>query len=512
MRFRPYRTGRVPGSRPRGVVAAALTATVTATVTATALALAAPPAAAAGSTVYLDCSRASNGSGTQSSPYNSLAAVNARTFHPGDTLALAAGTTCTGTLAPHGSGTSAAPITIGPYGSGAAPVINGGGSENALSLTDQDHWTIGAIELTNPASSLAQREGLLIRSTDGTTHTGFDIDGLIVDRVAGQTNKSTQASAFSNSACIRAGAENAGSRLDDVHVHNTRVSNCGGGGIKVRVGASASASTLGSGMHIDHNTVSAVGGDGIIASWGESPMVEYNTAANLGKGVYPWTGGNFAGIWVLGDHNPTIQHNVVYGSVMSAYDSEAFDCDWGNTGTCLFQYNYSHDNAGGLFLNCDGCGTSGGPTEVFRYNIAQNDCRMISNGNAATLLFYDNVVYCPDKKLSVAVPANSTMENNIWVGTTDSRLPTGSGIHWLWNMYQGVPMPTNNGIPGDPHFVAPGTGGDTLDSVGGYRLTSASPGLHNGGVLSSNGGRDFWGNAVSATAKPNRGAYNGPGL
>lgn len=509
MRFRPYGTGRVPGSRTRATVGTALTAAATAAVTVAALAVAVPPATAAGSTVYLDCSRSTDGTGTQTSPYNSPADVNALTFHPGDTLALASGTTCTGTLAPRGSGTATAPITIAPYGTGPAPVVDGNGNENALSLTNQDHWTIKAIELTDPASSLAQREGLLIRSTDGTTHTGFDVDGLIVDAVAGQTDKPTQATQFANSACIRTGAENAGSRLDGVHVHNTRVSNCGGGGIKIRVGSSG---TLGSGLHVDHNTVSAVGGDGVIASWAESPLVEYNTAARLGTGTYPWTGGNFAGIWVLGDHDPTVQHNVVYGSIMSAYDSEAFDCDWGNTGTCLFQYNYSHDNAGGLFLNCDGCGTSGAPTEVVRYNIAQNDCRMISNGNAAKLLFYNNVVYCPNTRFAVNVPTTSTMENNIWVGTSDSTLPTGSGIQWLWNMFQGVPRPTANGITGDPGLVAPGTGGDTLDSVDGYRLTSASPGLANGGVVSANGGQDYWGNPVSSTAKPNRGAYNGPGV
>jgi hypothetical protein len=510
MRFRHHGTAPVPAPRPRGAAAATLAAAATAVATVAALALtAAAPARAAATTTYLDCSRAAAGDGSQASPYNSLAPVDAHTFQPGDTLAIAAGTTCTGTLAPRGSGTAAAPITIAPYGTGPAPVIDAAGAENALALTDQDHWTIGAIKLTDPAPSLAQREGLLIRSTDGTTHTGFDIDGLIVDDVAGQTDKATQAAQFSNSACIRTGAENAGSRLDGVHVHNTKVADCGGGGIKVRVG---SAGTLGAGVHIDHNTITAVGGDGIIASYGEAPMIEYNTAASLGTGTHPWTGGNFAGIWVLGDHNPTVQHNVVYGSVMSAYDSEAFDCDWGNTGTCLFQYNYSHDNAGGLFLNCDGCGTSGAPTEVFRYNIAQNDCRMISNGNAAKLLFYNNVVYCPNHTLSVAVPSTSTMENNIWVGTADSALPTGSGIQWLWNMYQGVPMPTSNGIPGDPGFVSPGTGGNTLSTVGGYMLRSTSPGLGNGGVVSANGGRDFWGNGVSSTTKPNRGAYNGPGL
>ncbi|MEW2292923.1 right-handed parallel beta-helix repeat-containing protein [Streptomyces sp. NPDC006743] len=502
-----------------GLVAATLTAAsalIAAPATASPVGPAPAPAsavlpAATGTVVHLDCSRTADGTGTQDAPYNSLASVNALIFGPGDTLAVASGTTCHGTLAPRGSGTAQAPVTIAPYGTGPAPVIDADGAENALHLTDQDHWSIKALELTDPAGDLAQRQGLLIESTDGRTHSGFDVDGLIVDEVAGETDKASHATAFSLSACIRTGVSGTGSLLSDVHVHDTRVGNCGGGGIKVRVGSVNTR--LGRNVLVDHNTVSEVGGDGIIVSYAESPLIEYNTAARLGTGAYPWTGGNFAGIWVLGDHDATIQKNAVYGSVMSAYDSEAFDCDWGNTGRCTVQYNFSRDNAGGLFLDCDGCGTVGGATEVVRYNVSQNDCRMVgAGGGRSALRFYNNVVYCPGRKLDVSVPADSLLENNIWVGGADSRLPTGPGVSWQWNVFQGVPRPTANGIVGDPGFVAPGTGGDTLASADGYRLKATSPALRNGGVVADNGGLDYWGTPVSATAKPDRGAYDGPGL
>ena len=87
-----------------------------------------------------------------------------------------------------------------------------------------------------------------------------------------------------------------------------------------------------------------------------------------------------------------------------------------------------------------------------------------------------------------------------------------TGISWLWNVFQGVPRPTANGIVGDPRFMNPGTGGDTIYSVDGYKLRATSPALNNGSVITSNGGRDYWANPVSATTKPHRGAYNGPGL
>ncbi|WP_246235505.1 hypothetical protein [Streptomyces boluensis] len=134
----------------------------------------------------------------------------------------------------------------------------------------------------------------------------------------------------------------------------------------------------------------------------------------------------------------------------------------------------------------------------------------VSAGRSA-LRMYNNVLYCVGKKFDITLPDESVVENNIWVGTADSALPTGTGISWQWNVFQGVPRPTANGIVGDPQFVDPGSGGDTIHSVDGYQLKSTSPVLGNGAVVSANGGRDYWGNPVSATAKPNRGAYNGPG-
>ncbi|WP_435974665.1 right-handed parallel beta-helix repeat-containing protein [Streptomyces sp. Qhu_M48] len=469
-------------------------------------------ASAAGSTTYVDCSRPTAGDGSQASPFHSVAQANAKTYAPGDTLAFASGTTCTGALAPRGSGTASAPITLTSHGTGALPVIDGGGAPDAVSLTNQDHWRISNLRLTNPAATLARRTGLRISATDGTAHRGFDIGNLVIDRVAGQTNKNSPTTEdFVQSAGIVTGASGTNSTLNDVHVHHNRIADTGGGGLKIRVGAMA---VKGTGVLVEHNTVKDVGGDGIIVSYADTPMIQYNNASGVGNGVYPFSGGNFAGIWVLGDHNPTIQKNAVYGITrMSVADSQAFDCDWGNTGTCLVQYNFSRDNIGGFFLDCDGCGTIGGARQVIRHNISENDCRMssVSAGRSA-LHLYNNVFYCTDRKFSVTLPDESVVENNIWVGTADSRLPTASGISYLWNVFQGVPRPTANGIAGDPRFVNPGTGGDTIHSVDGYKLRSTSPALNNGSVISGNGGRDYWGNPVSATTKPHRGAYNGPGL
>src|SRR5689334_19517249 len=45
-------------------------------------------------TYYVDCSAATNGNGTQTSPWNSVASPNATTFGPGDQLLFKRGATC----------------------------------------------------------------------------------------------------------------------------------------------------------------------------------------------------------------------------------------------------------------------------------------------------------------------------------------------------------------------------------------------------------------------------------
>lgn len=476
------------------------------------LALSAVFSVATATQYYVDCQQSKAGSGTLTSPWNSVAQVNQPTFQPGDVIAFKSGTVCEGTLAPNGVGTAEANIQLTKYSSGPGsdnPVINGTGAAAAVTLTNQDYWTISNLTVTNPAAQLAARNGIHVAATDGRTHYGITVNSNTVHHVAGQTDKARHAADFSASCGILFSVTNTGSRFDNALVRGNTVSDCGGGGIKVRVG---DMTNRGAAARVTENSIRACGGDGIIVSYSDTPLIDYNVAADLGTGAYPWTGGNFAGIWVLGDHNPTMRHNVVYGSIMSQFDSEAFDCDWGNTGNCTVEYNFSRDNAGGAFLNCDGCGTSGGADQIVRYNIFQNDCRIYSNGNKPTLYFYQNVLYCDRENLNLTVPTNTHFINNIIVGNGKSALPVRSGITWDWNVFQNVKRPTTNGIVGDPDFVNPGSGGNTLASASGYQLKASSPALKNGQIIADNGGIDFYGNSVSESAKPNRGAYNGPGI
>ena len=77
-------------------------------------------------------------------------------------------------------------------------------------------------------------------------------------------------------------------------------------------------------------------------------------------------------MWPNNSRNPTFQYNVVGGNAPAYYDSEAWDCDDLNVGTCTYQYNYSYGDSGSFFLDCITCaGRISATNVVLRYNIAQ---------------------------------------------------------------------------------------------------------------------------------------------
>jgi hypothetical protein len=97
------------------------------------------PAAASGRQFYVDnVSGSDSSSGTSStSPWKSLAKVNAASFRPGDVVNFKRGSVWTGSLQVRNSGTSTAVITYRAYGSGAAPQIKNPGVSygNAIYVT-----------------------------------------------------------------------------------------------------------------------------------------------------------------------------------------------------------------------------------------------------------------------------------------------------------------------------------------------------------------------------------------
>lgn len=81
--------------------------------------------AAQAATYYVSSAGSDAADGSQATPWQSIAKVNAATLNAGDQVLFRRGDTFRGTLTPPGSGAVGNPITFGAYGSGAKPVISG---------------------------------------------------------------------------------------------------------------------------------------------------------------------------------------------------------------------------------------------------------------------------------------------------------------------------------------------------------------------------------------------------
>jgi hypothetical protein len=266
------------------------------------------------------------------------------------------------------------------------------------------------------------------------------------------------------------------------------------------------------------NQLSDIGGDGIFVLACRGALIERNVLRHAHQRVGRRPGERAcAGIWPQRSEGTLIQFNEVSHTAvggLTVWDSEAFDDDGSCTGT-IFQYNYSHDNAGGFLLNCGGKGT------VVRYNISQDDATAtftFESDAAADALVYNNTIYVRpglDVELvrnTFGAPDNIRFWNNIFCVAGRARYAL-RGIRNLafdHNAFFGdhVDRPKDeHAQTADPQLVAPGEGRDGMATVGGYRLRETSPCRGAGLPVPANGGRDLWGSAVPEQGPPDLGAH-----
>lgn len=111
--------------------------------------IAGPPPAVTGSCYYFDTNGSDSNTGRSTDQaWKTLSKFNGTIFAPGDTISFKRGQTFSGTMTPLGSGTSAAWITIGAYGTGANPIIDGSAVGGAFAVTNMHHTRIENIDFS----------------------------------------------------------------------------------------------------------------------------------------------------------------------------------------------------------------------------------------------------------------------------------------------------------------------------------------------------------------------------
>lgn len=350
------------------------------------------------------------------SAWNTLAALNSRVFHPGDSILLKRGSVFTGTAAAlwfSGSGTTDAPILVGAYGEGARPQLNAAGAvENVIVLYNQEHVTVTGLEITNLDPAFAT--GFALNGNDNRQKNlravnviardfgvvnGIRITDLYIHDVNGNLNAKWNGGIFFD---IGAAVENGvlrgvPTKYHDVLIEGNVLERVDRSGIKLVSSGWANQSLQNApgtplhwypstGVVVRDNQLRYMGGDAITVRDTDGALIEYNLARHA---RYQNTGYN-AGIWPFQATNTVVQYNEV-SHTHGVQDGQGLDTDHVSSYTVM-QYNYSHDNEGGFMLIMNGFPHTA-PT--IRYNVSQNDADKtfeFARGTAAGTMIYNNTI------------------------------------------------------------------------------------------------------------------------
>ncbi|MGT2425292.1 right-handed parallel beta-helix repeat-containing protein [Amnibacterium kyonggiense] len=502
------------------------TLTLTATAVAVTLTSTALPASAdgGGTTYYVNCSSRASGNGTSTgAAWNTLSAIRGHgPFEPGDRILLKRGTTCAGRLTPSGSGTAEAPIRVDAYGSGARPVIAGGGTARftgAVQLTNQHDWVLRNLHVTNRAKSkwtTVYRSGFMITNTGVGRLAGITISDSLVDDVTSNLadSRTVNSRQYGGISVLTHGTY--GSGFDGLSILHNTIDGVSRTGI-------VTWNSVYNGVHDEHariayNVVRKARGDSIVTVGMADSRIDHNTSAD-GSNMEGCPNCSTAspklanaGIWPGGSRDLVIDHNEVYGERRGGGDGEGFDID-SSTSHIVLEYNYSHDNGGGGVLLCGSDGA------IVRFNVFEDNrasaiafigkypakrtsiynntiyiakstgagvVRYFDGAHGSGISFFNNLVYSYASGRYMW-PTKVTSRANTYVGTHAAGEPRGSGFSHV-----------------DPGLKRPGAGRTGFGSLTGYKPKHPST-FKRGVAIPSTVTTDFFGKRIDPKHPP-RGA------
>ena len=504
-------------------------------------------------TYYVDsvAGKDTNNGLSANAPFKSLGRVPHGDLTPGSKVLLKAGSYFKEQLGLTASGKEGAPIVYDMYGTGAKPIIDGGGKFEVINVRNVQYLEMRNLEITSKGASGNIVRGITFTS-GGKKHAGGALNHIYLTNL---TIHGMKAVVGRGSAGIY--IEN-GESLNPCWYNDFRIEGCeiydtGACGIIINSNYGKRAEitkwdlqklpfTPATNVVIKNNIIRDLPGDGMWISTTKGAVLEYNTVYNTGDG----TNTAYAGMWPHNSDGCVMQYNEVYGNRLGGGDGQGLDVDI-NCNDTVVQYNYSHDNEGGFVLVCtDGDNNNYNRNTVVRYNISQNDLHGLvtikgrevtglkvynntfytdkgySNGTIDTLLwgkndavFTNNIFvnnfaggsgsygrFVDNKDGNGASTSNGgltmTFENNVFFGRSPAKAPTAEG---------NIRVAASNKIGVDPGLTNPGSGKIGRSTAGGYKLKSGSACLGAGKAIANNGGKDFFGGKVAGT--PSIGAHQG---
>jgi hypothetical protein len=389
------------------------------------------PSLAFATDYYVSPTGADARSGTSpDAAWQTIQRVNNQRLAAGDRVLFEGGQTFSGNLYLDGgeSGSAAAPVVIGSYGTGRATIYAGDGTGilvlNASGIVVRDLYIVGSGSTTNAGSGI-----FFYVDLPG----GVKLPYVRVDSV--------DAVRFGE-AGVLVGSNGDNSGFEDVRITRVIASDNRKQGIFVYSQTPNSHRNVYVGDCRAFRNSGQTGlpfnsGNGITLSGVDLGVIERSVAHD--NGWLSDAANGPIGIWTYQSNNVVIQYNESYANKTGGTkDGGGFSLD-NSTSNSVLQYNYTHDNTGaGLQLahKPDDAVHSG---NVIRYNISQNDGR--KNAYAAIQLWgrirnaeiYNNTVfvtytgpargvYIKNSSIETQDVQHVHIRNNIIITTNTTRL------------------------------------------------------------------------------------------
>ena len=501
---------------------------------------------------------------SESNAFKNLGKINSITFAPGDKIKFKTGDTWKGYFKIRGSGSSPAPISIESYGNSSKPIIDGNGYQASLFLENVQYIEVNNLEFKNEASHKKSDGSVKLMSGSGRNGQDERFGILAIRFGAGKNINHLKISNVKISNIYPTPAEQSynhqgyGMRFesyndaelnyyDGISIDNVDISLTGHYGIHiVNRMSGAQAEYYHRNISITNSNFYDTGGSGIVIARSKNILIENSTFKGTGStnDIRMWERGS--GLWLY-TCNDAIVQNSTFEDAYGVQDSFGAHIDWGNE-RVVIQYCLSKNNFGG-FVEILGENLDSG----YRYNISIGDGTRtgVHNGNifwvsdfaganrrigSKNNFIYNNTVFVP----STNPVTNNPMSPGILIreNTEDTfvynnliYVNSGASVNILINNDSDLNFFRNNLYFGtvnintsfehhsseifvDPKLINPGST-DPND----YKLQADSPAIGKGILINgssdnrdfikNNGGKDYFGNSVSNTEKPNIGAYNG---
>jgi hypothetical protein len=511
-----------------------------------------------------DVGGSNNNSGLLGAPWRDLVKVNDVIFQPGDNVFFRRGGVWNGTLYPK-SGTTFATITQGSgssptnrvtfdaYGTGDKPKINGNGAPVAVQIINKQYFTLQNFHITNIAGADGNRIGIRVAfggtgAPIGVVHQYKDVQILNNDitDVWGTTTRPQRL--YDNTGGIYVemmdylGSQ---TQVDSLLIQGNYFADnrCIGLHVKAPKNYLDREDLWATNLKIRENIFQGSGADHIVVNGATGALIEYNAAYDAGLSSLSTYDNDchIAGMWsAYHTRDITFQFNEVARTRNNNInngtkgDSQAFDADLGTWGKHIFQYNYTHENEGGVLILMPDPTRS--KVAYYRYNLSVNDGRKTNTACQFSMhpypplsyaYVYNNVFYStkPDG-FKFRDYAGAYYYNNVF-HVTSAIYPTAPVFSN--NAYYGHFPDVNDPykVVADPKFVGllptgAAPDGNIPANTQVFKLQANSPLINAGmnipalglpGDLLGNGGRDFWGETLySGTgSRADIGAHEFPG-